>query len=81
MVFYYAGHGVCIKGETNALLPVEDAKKRFFRLDFYLKALAEIDGLYILALLDCCRDYMKEAVRRDREDSEGEQESSQIPKG
>jgi hypothetical protein len=61
-VFYYAGHGVQVKGE-NYLIPVDarireeyEVSRECFKVDGVLAALKDSPSRLNVVVLDCCRD-------------------------
>ena len=55
-VFYYSGHGGIHSGYTEAVLNKEPSTRNStFPIEAKLRKLAEVKGLFVIGLLDCCR--------------------------
>ena len=60
--FYFGGHGVNDDGNLYAICNSEDVSQMSFPLDQFLRSIGKMDGAYVLAVLDCCREKMPELI-------------------
>ena len=67
--FYYAGHGM----QNNYTFCVLN-DKRNFAIEQNLRILASIPKAYVVALLDCCREKLSEAMRGGNTEQPAEEE-------
>ena len=60
---FYAGHGV-LDETTQIVLPTEAycVRKNPYPLELRLRQLKVIDQLYIVGVLDCCRQALKQPI-------------------
>ena len=62
--FYYAGHGL---SDNFLHLQLNDAKT--YQIEKQLRSMAKADGIFIIALFDCCREKITiESTRGSGED-------------
>ena len=57
--FYYAGHGAMRAGQSVCVLN----ESRQFPVEKQLREIAGLENSYVVALLDCCRETIREASR------------------
>ena len=75
---YYAGHGVISKGMLHTVCnpPVEfepnrkpdPENKLIYNIEKSLKGLGEMDGAFVVAIFDCCRENYEDLTRGGMEE-------------
>lgn len=64
--FYYAGHGAMQSGQSVCVL---NETRKFFPIEKQLRAIANLENSYVIALLDCCRETIREQTRGGQDDA------------
>ena len=60
---HVGGHGIIKDGMVNILCNSSDPKEMKFPLESKLRIMAKQPGAYIILVLDCCRENMREQMR------------------
>ena len=55
VVFHYGGHGANHLGVIQAVLNDKEPKKQIYPIERGIRDLSKLPGVYLIALLDCCR--------------------------
>ena len=58
--FYYAGHGAMQSGQSVCVL---NETRKFFPIEKQLREIGKLENSYVIALLDCCRETIRTAMR------------------